>query len=302
MGYPSLIHVEVTNRCNLNCKMCGRTLMSLKGKSDLSFDLYVKIIDQASRMGTEMIILHSWGEPLLHPDIDKMIFYASQRGLPTWLSTNATLLDDCIGLKLIQAGLGGIVFSVDGATAKTYEEIRRGASFEKVSRNIENFLKLKKDMRSRIMCTVQMIEMQENRHEMDDFKAKWAQHDVNVLVKPLVDWSDDATQKRSTSFICDKLWYWMKIQSDGKVYPCGHDFDKRHYLGDIYRESLSDIWRGERYIAFRKNMINGWQAIDICRQCGYSPPRKRDIINNIGFCFFDNFTLTKLIFQFGYKK
>jgi radical SAM protein with 4Fe4S-binding SPASM domain len=130
----------------------------------------------------------------------------------------------------------------------------------------------------------------------------WADKNMNVLVKPLVDWTENTQQMRPPGFICDKLWFWMKIQSDGKVYPCGHDFEQTHCLGDVREESLADIWTGEMYRRFREKMVSGWRGIDICRKCGYSPPRKRNMINNIGFCLLDNFTLTRLIFMFGYRK
>ncbi|MBW2005497.1 MAG: SPASM domain-containing protein [Deltaproteobacteria bacterium] len=301
-GMPTLIHVEVTNRCNLRCKMCGRTVNELKGNSDLSLTQFKNIVDQSTKYGAEMIILHSWGEPLLNHSIYDMISYASYKGMPTWMSTNATLLDINNSKKIIDSGLGGIVFSIDGSTAETYETIRCGANFNDVVNNIRQFLNLKLETKSKMMCTVQMIEMPENQHEVKDFKAMWESYDVNVLIKPQVNWENTLpnSKNKSKEFICDKLWFWMKIHSDGKVYPCGHDFQKKYCLGDTNKEKLLDIWRGDKFVKFREQMKSG--NIDICSVCSYRPPRRRNIVNNIGFVMLDVYTITRLIFTFGYKK
>ncbi len=302
-GLPSLLHIEITNRCNLSCVMCGRNTKKFSGNSDISFDLFKKIVDQALSMKVEMLILHSWGEPLLHPQIIEMIEYADLKCIPTWMSTNATLLDEKMSKRILRSGLRGLVFSIDGATAKTYESIRKGANYKVTVNNIKRFLKLRKEMNVKIMNTIQMIKMEENKHEVTDFIKIWSPYDINILIKPLVDWhGTNIDPNRPANFICDKPWFWMKIQSSGSVVPCGHFSREEHMLGNASQDKLINIWKNSSYTKFRTKMCKSWRNIDVCSTCKYKPPRPHNFMNNLAFISLDLFSLTKILFTIGYKK
>jgi len=282
--------------------MCGRTAKHLGGDTDIPLDLYGKIIDDAEEMGVEMIILHSWGEPLLHPKIVEMIQYATAHGIRTWMSTNATLLDEEMSLRILASGLGALVFSVDGATAETYEAIRRGAKYETTVANIRGFLDLKKKQKVKMLTTVQMIEMPSTRQEIGDFIRMWSSYDVNVLVKPMIDWyTTEEDPRRASGFVCDKPWFWMKVQSSGLVVPCGHDAKHNHVLGDARRSPLREIWNSAEYIRFRTAMAQDWRSIEMCRTCMYQPPRRRNLVGNMAFVAFDAFSITEMLFSIGYE-
>ena len=112
--------------------MCGRNVKGFGGNTDITFDLFKKIVDEAADMGVEMLILHSWGEPLMHPKIIEMIEYATSRCLPTWMSTNATLLDESMSLRLLRSGLGGLVFSVENRLYEIFGTVRNMLNFAKL--------------------------------------------------------------------------------------------------------------------------------------------------------------------------
>src|SRR5947199_1620778 len=85
---PARLIIESTSVCNLKCIMCPYPIMGRKNQH-MSFDLYRKIIEEAA--GTvEFVWLHLFGEPLLNPNIYKMIDLAENAGIRTGLSTNAT--------------------------------------------------------------------------------------------------------------------------------------------------------------------------------------------------------------------
>ena len=86
-----------------------------------------------------------------------MLAIAKEMGVPSGISTNATILTEESSRRLIQAGLDYIIFAFDGATKATYEKYRKGAEFEKVRENILGFLKVKKELKSKIFCIVQMV-------------------------------------------------------------------------------------------------------------------------------------------------
>lgn len=89
------------------------------------------------------------GEPLLHQDIAKMVAYASSNKIKTVIFTNAVLLDRKRSLELLESGLDLLVISIDGIK-KTFEDIRRGATFEQIISNIFTFRELCADYKTRL--------------------------------------------------------------------------------------------------------------------------------------------------------
>src|SRR5262245_65391464 len=48
---PVCLYLEVTNRCNLLCTTCPRTYEELEPPADMSWDLFVSIVDQVEGLG-----------------------------------------------------------------------------------------------------------------------------------------------------------------------------------------------------------------------------------------------------------
>ena len=61
---------------------------------------------------------------------------------------------------------------------------------------------------------------------------------------------------------CTVPWWLMRISPTGDVYPCYN-----YPVGNVREASLSQIWRGERYRAFRQAMRGG--TAEACRGCNY---------------------------------
>ena len=87
--YPSQAQIEITNRCNLTCKMCPRDYFNLL-KEDMPLETFKKIVDRLENI--TLLTLTGWGEPLVHPHIFEMITYCKERSHKVKLTTNGTLL------------------------------------------------------------------------------------------------------------------------------------------------------------------------------------------------------------------
>jgi len=81
--------IQVTNRCNLNCKYCY--MNANKDLSSMTFDQFKYVIDCLIKFGVKNVML-SGGEPCLHPDIVSMIRYVTAKGLKAGLVTNGTIM------------------------------------------------------------------------------------------------------------------------------------------------------------------------------------------------------------------
>lgn len=126
--------------CNLNCCMCPWTGLH-KASSDMEWEVFAAIARYFQ--DTEEVDLTGGGEPLLHPRLEEMVRMAKASGCVVGFSTNATLLGPEKAGRISEADLDWIAYSVEGATAETYEKIGVGASFKRVIENIAELQRLK---------------------------------------------------------------------------------------------------------------------------------------------------------------
>jgi MoaA/NifB/PqqE/SkfB family radical SAM enzyme len=136
LGLPRLVQVEVTSRCDLFCRTCTR--QKLPDYDDLSYDDFARTLAMLGPV--DRLWLSGQGEPLLHPDLPRMVRLAAERGIRgTVLHTNGMHLEGRVLEELADAGLGELRVSVDGGTAAAVEYLRDGADLARVLRNATAF-------------------------------------------------------------------------------------------------------------------------------------------------------------------
>jgi radical SAM protein with 4Fe4S-binding SPASM domain len=141
-GLPRALQIEVTGACNLRCRMClVRYREPLdRGRASLGFARFKALVDALPEL--ETVTLQGLGEPLMAPDLFRMLEYGATRGLRMGFNTNATLLTRATAERLLDARVEWLHVSLDGATAQTYESIRERSSFPKVARNVRGLVEL----------------------------------------------------------------------------------------------------------------------------------------------------------------
>jgi MoaA/NifB/PqqE/SkfB family radical SAM enzyme len=164
---PTELQVEITGACNLACEMCLVRYRPKLGRSKgaMSFATFKGIVDELPAL--ERITLQGLGEPLLAPELFRMIEYAASRGVRMGFNTNGTFLTRERAERLVRAGLDWLHVSVDGATAETYERIRHGSSFARVRKNIIGLVETMRELEaSRPTVQVVFVAMRRNVAEL----------------------------------------------------------------------------------------------------------------------------------------
>ncbi len=171
---PLCFDIEVASVCDLACPFCYRQYVATPDKI-MTKELAFKLIDQASELNVPSMKFNWRGEPLLNPALSLIIEYAKKKGvLETIINTNATVLDEKISEKIINSGLDLMIYSFDGGNKETYEKMRPGRfkknSFENIYKNISNFNKIRKKLKSPFPRTkIQMILTDETRKAKDEY-------------------------------------------------------------------------------------------------------------------------------------
>jgi len=128
VSYPRRIVIELTNRCNLNCIMCGRTGRDFK-KTDFQMDWFKKIEKVFNY--SEEIVLHGWGEPLMHREFDEILRYLNGFPIRKYFCTNGMLIKKHLD-TILYNHMDIIAFSLDGATPEKNNKIRKGSDFNEI--------------------------------------------------------------------------------------------------------------------------------------------------------------------------
>ena len=143
---PFYVQFEVTTHCNLACYMCVRNEV-IKHPRHLGFDDFKQVFDQ---IRAPKLTLSGAGEPLLNPDLCRIIAHAKGHGASVMIPTNGTLLrrPELAG-AMVETGLNVLIVSIDAATPATYQAIRRQDCFDKIVEGLTLIEEAKKEQRRR---------------------------------------------------------------------------------------------------------------------------------------------------------
>lgn len=106
------LYIEPTSKCNFNCKMCFRNTWFDENFCDMSYDMFLQIVDGIP-FGVQTIFFGGMGEPLFHKDILNMIQVCKEKGYKVELLTNGSLLTKKMCETLIHLRLDKLWVSLD---------------------------------------------------------------------------------------------------------------------------------------------------------------------------------------------
>jgi radical SAM protein with 4Fe4S-binding SPASM domain len=267
----------------------------------MSFNIFKAIIKKIPTL--RKVGFFNWGEPFLNPDIFKMIHYAHERGIHSYIHTNLSFKkDEDFFARIIRSGADELVVSLDGGSQRTYSRYRVGGNFNLVLANMKNIVKLKKEFKStKPKVTWKFIINKFNEHEIA--KAYFMAKRIKVHFKidfmglsddlPDVQLEDNIEERKkywlpkNEQFvrkcyigkyryplfdgICTQLFTMCVVNSDGAIFPCCWITDERNAFGNLLKDSMSHIWNNKKYVYSRSLFTKGKKIRlkhrTICAKC-----------------------------------
>lgn len=284
-AYPMTLIIENTGKCNLKCPMCPREFGEYPAE-DFDFPLFKRLIDEI-KDNAELVFPWGLGEPLINPDIFKMVRYCRDAGLYTVVSTNATLLNEERSRLLLEAGLNNLIIAFDGTTPEVYEKYRKNAKYHKVKANILRFLEIKKEMNAEVFVVLQMVRLPENAHQVDDYHKMWSIDGVDEIrikedevVIPGVALQEriDHDRRRNP---CYQLWQGpVHINYQGDFRPCCHMYNTDP-IGNVSEASVHELWNSQAMQKIRQAHLDGdLSEYPDCANCHAPNPRLPVIVGS----------------------
>ena len=276
---PHSLQLEPTNCCNLDCIYCSRARSS-RARGYIDFDLFRRIIDDASEVGVKKIRLYLHGEPMLHPRIVDMVEYIKRAGLAVHLVTNGTLFTRDRSEAILSSGVtfaDRVIFSILGLSRQVHEKVMRGIDHEEVLENLFALLELraKRRLNGPVVETI-FYTVPENEREKEEFFEYWRDVVDHVQVVPRVSRQfaefkdgkgDHGLARRKT---CVYLWDRMTVFWNGDVAMCIADLDGAHRLGNLREQSICEVWNCARARSIKEaHKRRQFEQTPLCGQCDW---------------------------------
>lgn len=272
--FPSRINLELTNHCNQRCVLCPRQAFT-RPLGFMADDVYERVVRECAAHPTRLW-LHFLGEPLLHKGLPRMIRFAKAQGVPeVGLSTNAVTLRGVLADELLASGLDRLECSVDADDPAGYLAMRGRDHFERVIRNVREFLLRKRALAAeRPVTSIQLMRTPAVESSLADLVAAWrpflGPHDFVMTIVPAgfagaVVVPPGAAERRTP---CRWLFSSLMVLQDGTVTMCGADWDARAPLGNVRAQPLAAIWNGSELARRRRAHEEGrFGAVAVCGGC-----------------------------------
>lgn len=280
------VYIEITNVCNLQCDFCPQTL---RKPEFMSPELFREILEQIKAY-TEYIYLHVKGEPLLHPQIDKLLDISHEKGFKVNITTNGTLINSLKDMLITKPALRQINFSLhsfdgnEGARNKEdyLESILSFAKEAHEKSNLITALRLwnydKDDLlnpeRQRNDAMLAAIEKEfELPYKIVDqvlpVKGFKISERIYLNQDHQFKWPDLNENEDDGKGFCYGLRNQAAILVDGTVVPCCLDGEGTIALGNVNTSHFSEIIETQRAC----NLVEGFSGRvaveELCKKCGY---------------------------------
>lgn len=270
---PFFSSIELTSRCNLNCKFC---YLEHSEENELSTEEIKSYLDQLAGFGSLFLCL-TGGEPLLRQDFWDIAWHANSLGFAINLKTNGTLIDKKTADRLARFNLYRVDISLLGATPGVHDGITQvEGSLEKTISAVR-FLR-ERDMNVFLMSTI----VKENLCELTEIKKLAEKIGAHLATTPLVYPKNDSGQEPLKHRLNDQelaVYYRQTLSPDLRILPCAEikkDFllcqagrtdisinsQGRLYpclafpweVGDLRKESLQNILKNSESLSFFRSL------------------------------------------------
>ena len=254
------IYIEITNICNLNCSFCPS---NNRKKEFMSIADFTNIINKIKGY-TNHIYLHIKGEPLMHPELDKILKIPNKNNLNVNITTNGRLLNNNIELinnnKVRQLNISlhsfnnlkeikDIINICDNLT-NTNINYRLWNNLD--NNDIYNFLE--EHYKIKINRNNNRNNLNEHTFLSIDNEFDWPSLDIPLISK---------------IGTCKALKDQIGILVNGDVVSCCLDNNGDNILGNILSDNLDGIINSSKYQEMLKGFQNKILVSPLCQRCGY---------------------------------
>lgn len=254
-----VVDIELTNRCNASCDFCPRDATPHQGLMTLPTlrRALARVLELRSEpaWGAELdgVSFCGLGEQLLHPQVAEYVRLVRDAGLSVTVNTNAHLLDEERGRRLLDAGASTVCVN-NSAIGERYDEVY-DLPFDRMDRNLSRFVTVADGRCEVIVVIVGHAPGSPDAVEVEDH---WRRRGVTAFFhlpllnragalddggltaadRPHLDEARAILARRHAGFGCVAPFRFPFIGYDGRYYLCGSDWEKQVDAGNVHEQSI----------------------------------------------------------------
>jgi len=284
--FPTLILLEATSHCNMDCLMCLRRVHVQErektglGEGHMSLELIKKIVAECKdEKGLLGLHFAEYGEPLMNPEMVDIVSCIKSAGLKSQIVTNALLLDEKMARRLIEAGLTKVKVSLQGATSEKYEFWRNNKLYNRIEDNILNLVKIRDAMKSDLFIQVGTSSCDDTEEELEAFIKYWKDKVDHVYwnytalshIKddPILKTINILREAPKKTENCKELFLRMTVAWNGQVTQCPRD--EENFVGDLNKQTVREVWHSEKMVNNRRLVLEKGNCLPHCDYCVCQP-------------------------------
>jgi radical SAM protein with 4Fe4S-binding SPASM domain len=219
------------------------------------------------------------GEPTMHPQLPQMISYLKSRDVTEILElfTNGSLLNPGLNKAIIDAGLSRINISVEGLTSEKYLQVTGvKVEMDEFVGNIKNLYEVRKGCR----LYIKIVDIGLSSQDKDAFYNTFGDICDEIFIENVVpQWAEInkfglkgtgmyGQKINKYKHVCPFLFMYLHFNFDGTVSGCTLDWGKEVLIGDVTKESVLEIWRGNRLKELQiAHLEKKRDKIPFCAEC-----------------------------------
>lgn len=268
------IYLEIINYCNLDCPFC---VQSNKEPQMMDLEDLNNILPMVKKY-TDYLYLHLKGEPLMHPDFDKIIELTNEYGLTVNITTNGFLLEKYFDTIMKSNNIRQINISFQSLITQSIEKRKQYLDtvipmVEKLEKRIFISLRLWNDERKQdVVALNKMIIDYLNDYFKIDILENYHGQKINQRIylskEEEFEWPAILDAEDNSGYCLGGKTH-IGILSDGTVTICCLDHNGLSDLGNVFNNSLDDILGSEKFLAIREAFQNRKLVLPLCKSCTY---------------------------------
>ncbi len=285
---PYILSLELWNECNAGCLFCRDKKGKINdlnpmgtepiSKGKMSPEVAMDIISQL-KDDVLTVVLYTNGEPLLYPDLPKVIQHATDQKVTSVIASNGLLFTPENARAILEAGIDLVKIQLSGFTQDIYSIQIRYGHVDRLKENIRMLANMNREGGYGTVILIDYILYNYNKHQLD-LVRKFCK-DLGVVMNVRPGNPLGGLEKLEPSLVkeelplkvsCDYLWKVMQVNYNGDILPCCEAVvwsgSKPYETFKLGQTKVREVWRGQAAQSFRNRMnTEGRAGTDMCAQC-----------------------------------
>jgi MoaA/NifB/PqqE/SkfB family radical SAM enzyme len=247
--FCEVVHLEISNKCNLNCKYCYKekeTKQATNQQQELKIEDWFKVIDSLVEYNIFQVTFGG-GEPLMREDMPILLDYCIKKDLNVAITTNGILLssfskDALSKFKQINISYHGDLQNLELCLRQLFDyKITAGINYvlsREYVKDLIYVMRLAKQYDAEVLFLTYKPVIGDTDNVIDSdivysYAFQYSKHGYKTAV-------DGLSCFGKNDEYCLQKKRFADIASNGDVYPCSFI---RKSIGNVLEKSFAEIWR-----------------------------------------------------------